>query len=99
MALYELLKQVSPSPMVTLNHAVAAAMVYGPAKGLEPLRAVDNDARIAGHYRLDTVRSHFFEKMGDHEAAIKHYRIAAARTTSMPERNYLMTQAARLAGN
>jgi hypothetical protein len=37
--------------------------------------------------------------MGDHEAAIQHYRIAAARTTSMPERNYLLTQAARLASD
>lgn len=99
MALYELLKRVAPSPMVTLNHAIAAAMVHGPAKGLELLRALDSDPRIAGHYRLDAVRAHLFEKMGDHEAAIKHYRIAAARTTSIPERNYLMTQAARLAGD
>ena len=99
LALYELLKRVAPSPMVTLNHAIAAAMVHGPAKGLELLRALDSDPRISGHYRLDAVRAHLFEKMGDHEAAIKHYRIAAARTTSMPERNYLITQAARLAGN
>ncbi len=97
LALYELLKRVGPSPMVTLNHAIAAAMVHGPAKGIELLRALDSDPRIAGHYRLDAVRAHLFEKMGDHEAAIKHYRIAAARTTSMPERNYLITQAARLA--
>jgi RNA polymerase sigma factor (sigma-70 family) len=99
LALYELLKQVAPSPMVTLNHAIAAAMVHGPAKGIELLRALDSDPRFAGHYRLDAVRAHLFEKIGDHEAAIKHYRIAAARTTSMPERNYLMTQAARLAGD
>src|ERR1700733_3971709 len=99
LALYELLKQVAPSPMVTLNHAVAAAMVHGPAKGLELLRALDSDPRIADHYRLDAVRAHLLEKMGDHEAAIKSYRIAAARTTSLPERNYLITQAARLAGN
>jgi RNA polymerase sigma factor (sigma-70 family) len=99
LALYELLKRVAPSPMVTLNHAIAAAMVHGPANGLELLRALDSDPRIAGHYRLDAVRAHLFEKMGDHEAAIKHYRIAAARTTSMPERNYLITQAARLAGD
>jgi RNA polymerase sigma factor (sigma-70 family) len=99
LALYELLKRVAPSPMVTLNHAIAAAMVQGPAKGLELLRALDSDPRIAGHYRLDAVRAHLFEKMGDHEAAIKHYRIAAARTTSTPERNYLMTQAAHLAGD
>ena len=99
LALYELLKRVSPSPMVTLNHAIAVAMVHGPAKGLELLRALDSDPRISGHYRLDAVRAHLFEKTGDHETAIKHYRIAAARTTSMPERNYLMTQAARLAGD
>lgn len=98
LALYELLKRIAPSPMVTLNHAIAAAMVHGPAKGLELLRALDSDPRIAGHYRLDAVRAHLFEKEGDHEAAIKHYRIAAARTTSVPERNYLITQAARLAG-
>jgi RNA polymerase sigma factor (sigma-70 family) len=99
LALYELLKRVAPSPMVTLNHAIAAAMVHGPGRGLELLGALDSDPRVAGHYRLDAVRAHLFEKMGDHEAAIKHYRIAAARTTSMPERNYLITQAARLAGN
>jgi len=99
MALYGLLKRVAPSPMVTLNHAIAAAMVHGPAKGLELLRVLDSDSRLAGHYRLDAVRAHLFEKMGDHEAAIKHYRIAAARTTSVPERNYLMMQAARLAGD
>jgi RNA polymerase sigma factor (sigma-70 family) len=99
LALYELLKRVSPGPMVTLNHAIAAAMVHGPAKGLELLRALDSDPRVAGHYRLDAVRAHLLEKLGDHQAAIKHYRIAAARTTSIPERNYLITQAARLAGD
>ena len=99
LALYELLKRVSPSPMVTLNHAIAVAMVHGPAKGLELLRALDSDPRISGHYRLDAVRAHLFEKTGDYETAIRHYRIAAARTRSMPERNYLMTQAARLAGD
>jgi RNA polymerase sigma factor (sigma-70 family) len=99
LALYELLKRVAPSPMVTLNHAIAAAMVHGPAKGLELLRDLDSDPRIAGHYRLDAVRAHLFERMGDHKAAIKHYRMAAARTTSIPERNYLITQAARLSGD
>jgi RNA polymerase sigma factor (sigma-70 family) len=99
LALYELLKRVSPSPMVTLNHAIAAAMVHGPAQGLQLLRALDTDPRLASHYRLDAVRAHLLEKTGDYEAAIKHYRVAAARTTSIPERNYLMTQAARLAGD
>ena len=97
LALYELLKRVSPSPMVTLNHAIAAAMVHGPSKGLELLRTRDTDARLAGHYRLDAVRAHLLEMVGDYESAIKHYRIAASRTTNIPEQNYLMTQAACLA--
>jgi RNA polymerase sigma factor (sigma-70 family) len=96
LALYELLKGVSPSPMVTLNHAIAAAMVHGPAKGLELLRTLDADARLAGHYRLDAVRAHLLEMVGDYESAIKHYRIAAGGTTSIPEQNYLMAQAACL---
>jgi len=97
LALYELLKRVSPSPMVTLNHAIAATMVHGPSNGLELLRALDSDAWLAGHYRLDAVRAHLLEMTGDQENAIKHYRIAAGRTTIIPEQNYLMTQAARLA--
>ncbi|HET9741697.1 MAG TPA: sigma-70 family RNA polymerase sigma factor [Terriglobales bacterium] len=96
LALYELLKQVAPSPMVTLNHAIAAAMVHGPAHGLELLKSLDNDDRLAEHYRLDAVRAHLLERLGDHQGAREHYRIAAGRTTSIPERNYLMAQAARL---
>ena len=96
LALYELLKRVSPSPMVTLNHAIAAAMVHGPAKGLELLKTLDRDGRLAEHYRLDAVRGHLLEMLGDYASAIQHYRTAAGRTTSIPERDYLMTQAARL---
>jgi RNA polymerase sigma factor (sigma-70 family) len=96
LALYALLKRMSDNPMVMLNHAIAAAMVYGPSKGLELIKALDSDARITGHYRLDAVRAHLLEMAGDHQAAIIHYRIAASRTTSIPERNYLITQAARL---
>ena len=99
LALYELLRRVSPSPMVTLNHAIAAAMVHGPAQGLQLLTALDTDPRLASHYRLDAVRAHLLEQTGDYKAAIEHYRVAAARTTSIPERNYLITQAARLAGD
>jgi RNA polymerase sigma factor (sigma-70 family) len=96
LALYDLLKRISANPMVSLNHAIAAAMVHGPFKGLELLTTLDADSRIACHYRLDAVRAHLLEMAGDHPGAITHYRMAAARTTSIPERNYLMTQAARL---
>jgi len=96
LALYELLQRVSPGPMVTLNHAIAVAMVRGPERGLELLQALDGDERLAGHYRLDAVRGHFFEMLGDLDNAIQHYRAAATKTTSLPEQNYLMTQAAHL---
>jgi len=96
LALYELLKRMSDNPMVTLNHAVAVAMVHGAAQGLELLKTLDADTRIAGHYRLDAVRAHFLEMLGDKDGAITHYRRAAERTTSTPEQNYLIAQAARL---
>jgi RNA polymerase sigma factor (sigma-70 family) len=96
LALYELLMRVAPSPMVTLNHAIAAAMVHGPAKGLEMLKRLDGDSRMTGHYRLDAVRAHLLEKLGEKENAVGLYRKAASGTTSLPERNYLMAQAARL---
>ncbi len=96
LALYELLMRVSPGPMVTLNHAVAAAMVHGPARGLELLKTLDGDDRLAEHYRLDAVRGHLYEMLGERVKAVEHYRAAASRTTSLPEQNYLMTQVARL---
>jgi predicted RNA polymerase sigma factor len=97
LALYEVLARISDNPMVSLNRAIAAAMVDGPAAGLELIDALDADARIAGHYRLDAVRAHLFERAGDDERAIHHYRAAAERTASIPERDYLRTKAARIA--
>jgi RNA polymerase sigma factor (sigma-70 family) len=96
LALYTLLERMSDNPMVSLNRAVAVAMVHGPGAGLELLDRLDRDGRMAGHYRLDAVRAHLLEKSGDHQAAIARYTAAAARTTSIPERDYLIGQAARL---
>jgi RNA polymerase sigma factor (sigma-70 family) len=96
LALYELLKRMSDNPMVSLNHAVAAAMVHGPSKGLQLLDALDADGRLKGNHRMDAVRAHLLEMAGDLDAAIGNYLMAADRTTSLPERNYLLTQAARL---
>jgi predicted RNA polymerase sigma factor len=96
LALYELLKRMSDNPMVMLNHAVATAMVHGPSAGLELLTALDTDGRLANHHRLDAVRAHLLELAGDRSSAIAHYRTAAKKTASIPERNYLLTQAARL---
>ncbi|MEO8620837.1 MAG: sigma-70 family RNA polymerase sigma factor [bacterium] len=95
-ALYGLLEHMSDNPMVKLNRAIAAAMVQGPAVGLAMLAALDADTRMRGHYRLDAVRAHLYEKSGDVARALAHYRAAAERTLSIPERNYLLTKAARL---
>jgi RNA polymerase sigma factor (sigma-70 family) len=96
-ALYGVLERMSDNPMVSLNRAIAAAMVQGPQAGLELLAALDGDARLRGHYRLDAVRGHLYERAGDPQRAIAHYRAAAEGTASIPERNYLVTKAAKLA--
>ncbi|HSO40868.1 MAG TPA: DUF6596 domain-containing protein, partial [Labilithrix sp.] len=98
LALYGLLERMSANPMVTLNRAIALAMVHGPAAGLERLEALDADERLADHHRLHAVRAHLFERLGDDEKAIAHYRKAASRTSSVPERDYLLMKASRLAG-
>jgi RNA polymerase sigma factor (sigma-70 family) len=96
LVLYELLAQAAPSPVVTLNHAVALAMVRGPRAGLELLATLDGDGRMAGNHRLEAVRAHLLELAGDTAAAREHYRAAARRTTSLPEQHYLEGRAARL---
>lgn len=94
--LYKTLRRISESPIVMLNQAVAAAMVHGPKTGLEMLDTLESDARLRGSYRVFAVRGHLLEKAGDTTGAVFNYEQAAARTASMPERNYLLTQAAKL---
>jgi RNA polymerase sigma factor (sigma-70 family) len=94
LALYGFLEQMTGNPVVSLNRAIAAAMVYGPAEGLKLIDELDD--RLPGHYRLDAVRAHLHEQAGHPRAAIEHYRAAAARTASVPEQRYLSAQAARL---
>jgi RNA polymerase sigma factor (sigma-70 family) len=96
LALYEVLEQVSPGPVVTLNRAVAVAMVHGPRAGLAVLGTLDDDDRMARTHRLEAVRAHLLELAGDGDAAREAYRLAARRTASVPERRYLALRAARL---
>lgn len=90
-ALYGLLERMTRSPVVTVNRAVAVAMVDGPEAGLHLLDDVD----LPGH-RLDAVRAHLLESAGDTAAARAAYQRAAAGATSAPERRYLTLRAARL---
>ncbi|HEX6810741.1 MAG TPA: DUF6596 domain-containing protein [Planctomycetota bacterium] len=96
LALYGLLQRLGDNPMVALNRAIAAAMVHGPATGLEWLLELDGDARLAGSYRLDAVRAHLCEMSGDKEAAVRHYLQAAGGTANVAERQYLIGKAERL---
>jgi RNA polymerase sigma factor (sigma-70 family) len=92
--LYGVLEELAPSPVVTLNRAIAIAMVHGPAEALALLTTIESDSRIKQGHRLDAVRAHLLELDGDHAAAREHYLRAAKRTTSLPERRYLQSRAA-----
>jgi RNA polymerase sigma factor (sigma-70 family) len=95
LGLYGVLQRMSDNPMVALNHAIALAMVHGPAAGLERLDVLANDPRLRGHHRLEAVRAHLLERGGDLRAAAACYERAAERTTSIAEQNYLRMRAAR----
>jgi RNA polymerase sigma factor (sigma-70 family) len=96
LALYEVLERVSPGPIVTLNRAVAVAMVDGPRAGLALLGTLDGDERMARNHRLEAVRAHLLELAGNATAARESYLRAARMTASVPEQRYLALRAARL---
>jgi predicted RNA polymerase sigma factor len=96
LALYEVLERVAPSPVVTLNRAVAMAMVHGPRAGLALLGTLESDERMAQTHRLESVRAHLLEMAGETAAAREAYRKAARLTASLPEQRYLALRAARL---
>jgi RNA polymerase sigma factor (sigma-70 family) len=88
-ALYELLLAASPdNPVIRLNHAVAVAMVRGPAAGLTLL-----DALEPVDYRHDVARAHLLELAGDQYAAADAYRAAAGRAPSIRHQRYLLNRA------
>jgi predicted RNA polymerase sigma factor len=96
LALYGLLERLTSNPVITLNKAVALAMVDGPDAGLRLLATVDGGGRLAGTHRLRAVRAQLEDMAGDADAALADYREAAALTTSLPERRYLLAKASRL---
>ena len=94
LALYDALDRLTGNPMVTLNRAVAAAMVHGPGAGLAMLDTVADT--LGEHHRLHAVRAHLLERAGRTGEAVTEFSAAAAGTTNLPEQHYLTTQAARL---
>lgn len=96
LALYELLEIAAPSPVVTLNRAVALAAVHGPHQGLALLEELAADSRMTDHHRLLSVRARLRELAGDTDGAARDYRAAADRTGSAVEQRYLLAEISRL---
>jgi RNA polymerase sigma factor (sigma-70 family) len=95
--LYRMLRDLAPGPVVTLNHAVAVAMVDGPPAGLHMLDPLLDDPQLRRNHRLYAVRAHLLELDGRSEEATAAYAAAARLTPSIPEQRYLNARAASAA--
>jgi len=95
-ALYDLLLRIADNPVVALNHAVAVAMAHGAPAGLALLDDLQADDRIADHHRLQAVRAHLLEMVGQRGVARDAYQAAARRATNLVQQRYLYGRAARL---
>jgi RNA polymerase sigma factor (sigma-70 family) len=94
LALYELLNQVSPGPMVSLGRAVAVAMVHGPEAGLAAAGEVAET--LSRNHRFHAVRAHLLQMAGDEDAAGTAYATAARYATNVAEKRYLSGKLADL---
>jgi RNA polymerase sigma factor (sigma-70 family) len=92
-ALYDALAQLSPSPVVDLNRAVAVGMAYGPAAGLELVDELASEPALEGYYLLPSVRGHLLQRLGRIEEARAEFARAAAMTKNEPERALLLERA------
>jgi RNA polymerase sigma factor (sigma-70 family) len=90
--LYRMLDAIAPSPVVTMNLAVAVAMTDGPEAALAMLEPLLGD--LGKHHRLHAVRAHLLELAGRSVESQAAYREAARLTTSAPEQRYLLRRAA-----
>ena len=95
-ALYEALAQLAPSPVVELNRAVALAMAFGPATGLELVDALTSDPSLEGYHLLPSVRGVLLAKLGRLDEAREEFERAASLTHNERERTLLLERAAVL---
>ncbi len=96
-ALYEALAQLSPSPVVELNRAVALAMAFGPAAGLALVDTLLGEPALASYHRLPAVRGDLLAKLGRLDEARAEFERAAALTGNARERELLLARAAACA--
>jgi RNA polymerase sigma factor (sigma-70 family) len=92
-ALYDALAQLTPSPVVELNRAVAYSMAFGPASGLEIADQLVDEPALAGYHLLPAVRADFLAKLGRFVEAKKELTRAAAMTENAKERALLIRRA------
>jgi RNA polymerase sigma-70 factor, ECF subfamily len=95
-ALYTALAQVTPSPVVELNRAVAFSMAFGPAAGLAIADALVAEGSLAGYHLLPSVRGDFLAKLGRTDEARAEFQRAAELTQNARERTLLLARAAVL---
>ncbi|HEX5145499.1 MAG TPA: RNA polymerase sigma factor [Conexibacter sp.] len=98
-ALYDGLAALTGSPVVELNRAVAVAMAFGPAAGLELVDALAGDPALADYHLLPSVRADLLERLGRREEAYAELTRAAGMTTNERERVLLLERAAGLAAS
>ena len=98
-ALYDALAQVAPSPIVELNRAVAVAMAFGPAAGLELVDGLTAEPALRSYHLLPSVRGDFLFKLGRFAEAQKEFGRAAALTRNARERELLLERARGCAGS
>ena len=96
-ALYDALAQLTPSPIVELNRAVAVGMAFGPEAGLELVDALAHDPSLKSYHLMPAVRGDFLMKLQRHDEAAAELARAASMTRNLPERNLLLERA-RAAG-
>ena len=93
-ALYDALAQLAPSPVVELNRAVAVAMAFGPAAGLELVDALTSEPSLKGYHLLPSVRGDLLAKLGRIDEACAEFEQAAGLTRNGRERALLLERAA-----
>ena len=95
-ALYDALAQLTPSPVVELNRAVAVAMAFGPDAGLEIVDALVSEASLKSYHLLPSVRGDLLSKLGRTDEARTEFERAASLTRNARERELLLERARRL---
>ena len=96
-ALYDALAQLAPSPVVDLNRAVAVAMAFGPAAGLELVDALGGEKALANYHLLPSVRGDLLFKLGRLDEAHREFKRAAGLTRNAREQVLLLERAAAAA--